>query len=444
TIKVINVPRGIGLIPVSLELKVEDYLSGINYIKVEAQQPSGTHLLLEKQFLSFKGSNKKRRKKKADLRLVFDRDKTELDEGEVKIVATVKDNSLFRNTSSVVIPLYVDYREPVLKVFQEPLTSEGTPYLLFYKAVDENLSASGVKVGQRVFLGAPSQYFDPTIKAPDVYGVIFAPPLGASSAIIKVFAEDRAGNTKSISFYNRIRKVRQRIVNKTLQEDFLRITVSRLARDFLILLKRRYSKENKVFKYTTKPGTIERLLEKFMIVNERFSQVSEQAVSEYLKKGVRFERFWKEPFDPPSNAFTIQFGDKIAYLYGNLVVSSRVSKGMFFATAANSEVYALLGGMVLFSDNIGTYGRTIAIDHGLGVVSIYANLSSAAVKEGDVVTRGQLIGLSGQSGLSSETGYYLEVRVGSVAVNPSLWWNSSWFNTQIKKPIREVKNIFSK
>ncbi|HUB30646.1 MAG TPA: M23 family metallopeptidase [Terracidiphilus sp.] len=64
------------------------------------------------------------------------------------------------------------------------------------------------------------------------------------------------------------------------------------------------------------------------------------------------------------------------------------------------------------------YGREVLLDHGHGLTTLYAHLSSMAVLPGDHVTRGQVIGYVGQSGRATGPHLHYEVRVHNVPVNP--------------------------
>jgi murein DD-endopeptidase MepM/ murein hydrolase activator NlpD len=84
-------------------------------------------------------------------------------------------------------------------------------------------------------------------------------------------------------------------------------------------------------------------------------------------------------------------------------------------------VYAVADGQVILSEALQVRGNTVILDHGLGVYTIYCHLSDLAVEEGDVVTKGQLIGLLGSTGLSTGAHLHWETRVGGVAVDPFEW-----------------------
>jgi murein DD-endopeptidase MepM/ murein hydrolase activator NlpD len=74
----------------------------------------------------------------------------------------------------------------------------------------------------------------------------------------------------------------------------------------------------------------------------------------------------------------------------------------------------------------------VLIDHGYGLASLYGHLSELAVKEGDTVTRGQLIGRSGQTGLAGGDHLHFTMLLQGLAVNPREWWDSHWIQDRLK------------
>lgn len=94
--------------------------------------------------------------------------------------------------------------------------------------------------------------------------------------------------------------------------------------------------------------------------------------------------------------------------------------GIDFAASIGSPVYASADGTVcevMYSDK--SYGNRIKINHGNGVITLYAHLSTIDVKEGDVVTAGSVIGAVGSTGNSTGPHTHYEVRVNGVQVDPA-------------------------
>ncbi len=75
-----------------------------------------------------------------------------------------------------------------------------------------------------------------------------------------------------------------------------------------------------------------------------------------------------------------------------------VHKGMDFRAATGTPVHAGNNGVVVLARKLYYEGNCVAIDHGLGLYTISMHLSRINVKEGDHVTKGQLLGLSGSTG----------------------------------------------
>ena len=86
-----------------------------------------------------------------------------------------------------------------------------------------------------------------------------------------------------------------------------------------------------------------------------------------------------------------------------------------------APVVAANSGRVALADALQVHGNSVVLDHGWGLYSLYGHLSEILVQEGQEVTRGDLIGRLGNTGLSTGAHLHWEMRVGDVAVNPLEW-----------------------
>lgn len=97
----------------------------------------------------------------------------------------------------------------------------------------------------------------------------------------------------------------------------------------------------------------------------------------------------------------------------------KMHKGMDFACEMGTKIYATGDGTVLkVEEKFKGYGKLLTIDHGNGFVTRYAQLSDFKVKEGDEVKKGDLVALSGNSGMSTAPHLHYEVIKNGEHVDP--------------------------
>ena len=105
--------------------------------------------------------------------------------------------------------------------------------------------------------------------------------------------------------------------------------------------------------------------------------------------------------------------------------------GIDLASTANSPVPAANAGRIAFTGSIGIYGRTVIIDHGLGLFSLYSHLSHIAVSESQMVEKGEIIGRSGMTGLAGGDHLHYGMLIHDTFVNPIEWWDASWIANNV-------------
>jgi murein DD-endopeptidase MepM/ murein hydrolase activator NlpD len=84
----------------------------------------------------------------------------------------------------------------------------------------------------------------------------------------------------------------------------------------------------------------------------------------------------------------------------------------------------------------GIYGNVVVIDHGCGLQSFYAHLSSFDVKEGEEVKHGQVIAHSGQTGLAGGDHLHFTMLLDGIPVNPVEWWDPHWIHDRIEAKLQ--------
>lgn len=93
-------------------------------------------------------------------------------------------------------------------------------------------------------------------------------------------------------------------------------------------------------------------------------------------------------------------------------------EGLDLVGSLRSDVLATAPGTVIKAGWNGSYGRMVQIDHGMGIVTVYAHLDSISVKVGDVVGYRQLVGKLGSTGRSSGPHVHYEVRYNEKPLDP--------------------------
>lgn len=93
--------------------------------------------------------------------------------------------------------------------------------------------------------------------------------------------------------------------------------------------------------------------------------------------------------------------------------------GVDFHADFGQPIYASAPGVVQIASTFGGYGRTVVLDHGEGLLTLYAHMSVIGVESGDQVERGDILGFVGSTGLSTGPHLHFEVWVeGKTAVDP--------------------------
>lgn len=173
------------------------------------------------------------------------------------------------------------------------------------------------------------------------------------------------------------------------------------------------------------------LLEGFLVVNRDIRTASE----EILRKRTATSQprpLWTGAFLRMARAQTMsEFGDRRAYSYGGRIVDRQTHLGVDLASLQGAEVEASQDGIVVFAGDLGIYGQTVVLDHGLHVFTLYGHLSSVLVKEGERVAAGSTLGLSGQTGLAGGDHLHFSIMVHGHHVDPVEWWDPKWVRERI-------------
>jgi murein DD-endopeptidase MepM/ murein hydrolase activator NlpD len=185
-------------------------------------------------------------------------------------------------------------------------------------------------------------------------------------------------------------------------------------------------------------GTPEGLLKGFLMINGEVRKQNAETIAALAQK-TRPEMLWHEAFVQMGNSqVESRFADRRTYFFGTKEIDRQVHLGFDLASVQHAPVHASNTGVVIHADFLGIYGNCVIIDHGLGVQSLYAHLSSIAVKVGDTVTKGQELGRTGATGLAGGDHLHFTMLLQGTPVNPVEWWDQHWLDDRVFRKIREA------
>ena len=146
---------------------------------------------------------------------------------------------------------------------------------------------------------------------------------------------------------------------------------------------------------------------------------------------------------PVNNKDLKRMASGFGYRIDPIYKTRRMHTGMDFTANVGTDVYATGDGVVEAIEVSGWgYGKSIVINHGYGYKTRYAHLSAFKVKQGQRVTRGELIGLVGNTGKSTGAHLHYEVEKGGAKVNPIHYYHSDLTPEQYEQLIQMSENSF--
>src|SRR2546428_11108216 len=110
---------------------------------------------------------------------------------------------------------------------------------------------------------------------------------------------------------------------------------------------------------------------------------------------------WNDAFLQLSNSKVESlFADHRTYVYQGNKVDQQDHVGFDLSVVQRTPIEAGNDGKVVLAEYFGIYGNTVLIDHGTGLISLYAHMSSIDVKPGQMVKKRDILGRSGATGLA--------------------------------------------
>jgi len=396
-------------------LNVSDMKRGLRVLEVTVKQEGRTLRVLEKTF-PYKGFLNCDGIHNFDSRFSIDPHALNLAQGRIDLEVSVRDYSRRSggdgNFALTQHKMVVDTIPPAIRALSRMhYVNVGGAGLVIYQTSSDT-AESGLFVNDKFYPG----YQGGGESKKGINICYFAVPHDIEAQPeIYLWAKDKAGNLSKGSFYYHIRR-------KQFKTDRINITERFLER---------------ILPYFSFSAFDPQLsdLEKFLKINQELRQKN-NLVFTNLKTETGPAQLWEGAWLRLKNAATMAgFGDRRLYYYKGEKIDEQVHLGVDLASLEHSEVQAANNGRVVFRDRLGIYGLTVVLDHGQGLASIYSHLSEIRVAMGQEVMKGEVIGVTGQTGLAGGDHLHFGIMVNGVSVNPIEWWDSHWIRDNITRKL---------
>jgi murein DD-endopeptidase MepM/ murein hydrolase activator NlpD len=342
----------------------------------------------------------------------------DLKEGRAALEIVARNDSwgrFFRGgKSELKLDLPVRFEPPAISVLtpQVYVDQGGCDLVLF--TVSPGTAESGIQVGPYFFRSWP-------VKAslPDTRMCLFAYPYNVDPKTpAHIVARDDVGNETKEGFSRKVFPKKFRKGTIDLQDSFMQRVVPA------------------ILSHTPELKDQGNLLQNYLLLNRHLRMINSQLLVAYAQRTApRF--LWTQTFlRYPNSQVEAHFADDRTYLYNGQVVDHETHLGDDLASIEHAPVPAANSGVVVFAHYFGIYGNAVLIDHGCGLQTLYGHLSSFAVKAGDHVERGQIIGHSGETGLAGGDHLHFSVLLDGAFVDPLEWWDPHWIHDRIEAKLQ--------
>ena len=362
----------------------------------------------------------------------FDREShPDLRPGAARVIVTATRPVLFgwrERSSEAAVEVEVRLDPPRLAPLSRfHYINHGGAEFIVYRVTPDDVE-SGVRVGDRHYPGYPAAGAgldgDENLRVA-FFALSHDQDLGTP---IDLWARDPAGNESRADFDYRIFEQRFRRSRIPVSEGFLRRVVPRIA-----------ARAPELADEDVDAGSDEaNLLDLYLFVNGELRRLNGDTIGA-LAATTADTWLWNGPFRQLANSQVESgFADHRTYLHNGVEVDQQVHLGFDLASTANAPIHAANAGRIVYADYLGIFGNCVIIDHGMGLQSLYAHLSSIDASVGDDVARDAPIGLSGQTGLAGGDHLHFTMLLHGRPVTPVEWWDEHWIEDRVLRKLREA------
>lgn len=276
---------------------------------------------------------------------------------------------------------------------------------------------SGVEVGDFYFPSFPVNESQQQTRL-----AIFAFPYDVDpNTPARIVAEDDAGNRSVASFTYKVFPERFPSTQLTITDAFMQRVVP------------------PILAQTTDIQDQGSLVKNYVEINHNLRLIDKQRLLKFGKE-TNPKFLWHEAFlRLPNTKAEANFADHRTYVYNGKVIDQEVHLGDDLASVEHSPVIAANDGQVIFAAWFDIFGNAVIIDHGCGLQTLYGHMASFKVKPGELVKRGQVIGVSDSTGLAGGDHVHFAVLLDGIPVNPKEWWDPHWIHDRIMAKLQQFQ-----
>lgn len=415
---------GIGKIPLRLQATVQEPERGLSRVRVDLVQGEEVHTLYEESLTqppSWAFWRRPDPEHRIDLTIGQD-DLPQKTSGPITLRLTAAGaGTPLRHPRQTLSELSVPVQltPPDLSVLSGPnYTHQGGSGLVLYRVSEAALAdggRDGVQAGEWFFPGYP---VDP--QQPQKRVALYAAPYDLEEgAEIVLTAIDPYGNETAQRFLDRYFVQPLRTATIPLSDAFFEQVVP------------------EIMAQTPELEDEGDLLQNYLQINRDLRQRNARTLVQLAEQSPP-EWLWEGAFlQLPNSQVTSSFADRRTYVYDGKSVDQQDHLGFDLASTRRAEVPAANAGIVRLARYFGIYGRTVVVDHGFGLMSLYSHLSTIDVEEGERVEKGQILGRTGETGLAAGDHLHFTMMIHGLAVNPIEWWDPQWIEHRVLDVLKQ-------
>ena len=334
----------------------------------------------------------------------------QLRDGKAKLILDATSNGFMHGSAH--------WEKDVTVVTQPPTVSADSDQHYLYLGMADlatmnvtgSYTSAGVRVGDQKFRAWPMPAGKPGLFS--LYAFAWNMP---TSTVPLVFASNRAGNDVTTPLNVQFPKREQPVYTQhqiEVSDQFMQKVLGELD-----------------------PNGTGDPVARFVKINSEMRKANNKTLSDLQYKTA--DKFlWSQPFiRQPHSQAEATFADVRSYMYHGKKIDQQVHLGYDLAVTQHVGVQASNDGRIVYAAPLGIYGNCVVVDHGYGLQTIYGHMSQINVHVGDTVTRGQVMGLSGMTGMAGGDHIHFAMQLDGVQIDPKEWWDPHWIQDHIARRV---------